>query len=467
MKGTSDSVAIAEGHNILDLSFAIAHHPATGKISAVYRSGNVGDHNSFLASTEFSNGVWGSPIRIGELDTRIVHTETLAHCYAEDEKHKRYVFRVADDDTIHMRSETPLGAIWKDHGSITKEYDINDRTKLAATSIPAHGGTILLYHVNSKRQLTERWGIKTIKGIEWKHDSFTGIQVDVTGQMAVTTIGGKAYIVFTASDRHCEGVAAEFRGALCLVVRDPMVQSGWGQVHILAASSTFSVETAVSITAPKGVSNELTVCYLSEGSAAWTIQVNLKGAVVPRTDKKGNLLGPERISRLTGYKSLAAIPGSFSGTSFLFALTTLHGTKTLMTYTKAASAECVTTMTQRLAVQAWLKEEIRQREIHVTGLCERSEAKKFLRVELELKLKAIQSEEKTSVDEYHRARASYEDAQSELMKTTTSLVTVTQEVETAKVCQISSVKNAKWSIHDTIKTELRVIDSCGNAKAVC
>lgn len=248
MKGTSDSVAVAEGHNILDLSFAVAHHPSTGKISAVYRSGNVGDHNSFLASTEFSKGVWGRPIRIGELDTRIVHTETLAHCYAEDEKHKvcsgpnvyidshahmiqRYVFRVADDDTIHMRSETPLGAIWKDHGPITKEHDINDRTKLAATSIPAHGGTILLYHVNSKRQLTERWGIKTIKGIEWKHDSFTGIQVDVTGQLAVTTVGGKAYIVFTASDRHCEGVAAEFRGALCLVVRDPMVQSGWGQVH--------------------------------------------------------------------------------------------------------------------------------------------------------------------------------------------------------------------------------------------
>lgn len=259
-----------------------------------------------------------------------------------------------------------------------------------------------------------------------------------------------------------------------LLPSNSLITINTDSASVLAASSTFSVETAVSITAPKGVSNELTVCYLSEGSAAWTIQVNLKGAVVPRTDKKGTLLGPERISRLTGYKSLAAIPGSFSGTSFLFALTTLHGTKTLMTYTKAASAECVTTVTQRLAVQAWLKEEIRQREINVTGLCERvdvhkkkSEAKKALRVELELKLKIIQSEEKTSVDEYHRARASYEDAQSELTKTTTSLITVTQEVETAKVCQISSIKNAKWSIHDTIKTELRVIDSCGNAKAVC
>lgn len=138
-----------------------------------------------------------------------------------------------------MRSETPLGAVWKAHGSITKEHDINDRTKLAATSIPANGGTILLYHVNSKRHLTERTGVKNEKGsIVWHHDSFNGIQVDMTGQIAVTTVGSKAYIVFTASDRHCEGVAPEFRGALCLIVRDLAVKSGWGTVQSEYPSSS-------------------------------------------------------------------------------------------------------------------------------------------------------------------------------------------------------------------------------------
>lgn len=243
---------------------------------------------------------------------------------------------------------------------------------------------------------------------------------------------------------------------------------------VLAAAHTFSVETALSITVAKDVTDELTVCYLSEGSAAWTIQVSLKGAVIPRTDMKGTVLGPERISRLTGHRSLAGIPGNFSGTSFLFALTTLHGTKTLITYSKAASAKSTTTVTQRKAVHAWLVEEVLRRESIIKSLHEKVEvhkktydSKTALRIELELKLKLIQSEERASLEEWIRTTALYDSAKSELNKTTSNMKIVKLDVETAKVTELSSTKSSKWSIHDTIKTELRVVDSCGNAKAVC
>lgn len=128
-----------------------------------------------------------------------------------------------------MRSEITAGAVWKDHGSITQKDSICERSNLAATS---HGGTLLVYYVNANNNLTECWGTKTEKGIEWQSDALNGIDVDVSGQLAVTTVKGKTYIVFTASDSPCESIPTECRGALCLVVRTPTSSgSGWGKVH--------------------------------------------------------------------------------------------------------------------------------------------------------------------------------------------------------------------------------------------
>lgn len=200
----------------------------------------------------------------------------------------------------------------------------------------------------------------------------------------------------------------------------------------------------------------------------------MNGAVIPRRDQKGNLKGPERISRLTGSNTLAGTPGVVSGTSILFAMTTLHGTKTLMTYTKVASSECVTTVIEREAVEKWLKVELHERKREVSVLIleleitrAKAEATRCARVEFELRLKCLLDEETAAVDEYKLILAAYNYAESEYSKTITSLTKTTHELETARVCRSTSTKSATWTICDTIKTEIRILDNCGNAISLC
>lgn len=62
-----------------------------------------------------------------------------------------------------------------------------------------------------------------------------------------------------------------------------------------------------------------------------------------------------RVSRVIGNVSLGATPGGLPGSASLFAMTTLHGTKTLVTYTQTAASPLVDAVTAAEALVIFLK----------------------------------------------------------------------------------------------------------------
>lgn len=144
-----------------------------------------------------------------------------------------------------------------------------------------------------------------------------------------------------------------------------------------------------------------------------------------------------------------------------------------MTFTKFASYEDVTIVTQRTAVEKWLKVELheRKREVSVLNVQleinrARAEACTAARVEFELKLKIFLEEEACAVDEYKLTLSAYSYAETEYSKTLTAMTKITEELDYARIRRSTSIQSATWSICGTVRTEIRVLDDCGIAVSI-
>ncbi|KAL0632794.1 hypothetical protein Q9L58_008310 [Maublancomyces gigas] len=369
MANTQHKEEVPQGHNILDLSFALSH--VAGNTSVIYRAGHIKQSKkdrSFLATTNSIADQWDEPALVGQVVEGTTQVECLAQVVTE---HHQYLFNTAFN-TVRM-CYRHIGGMWGEYRVISPRHTADHN--LAATSIGPEDQLLVYCWINKPVNGVDRLVLTELSrpsGGDWTHQDIPVGNDSSTAnrRLAVARKGNETYLIYKLDD---DGIRLRPRGVdgkwlgtgesdafgpgdagirsetpISIVAIHPHIPDG---EDVLLPSYGIMVESSYSCTGGVDVPKlpEIEDRFPGAGGFAITYMDEYNTVQVIKVTKTGATLGyPERVSRIN----------SKAANRFV------HGTKTLLAFSEVAPQELIinAAITRELFLQAfressyWLKE---------------------------------------------------------------------------------------------------------------